>query len=492
MSEWIVRARGLPFSASTDEVTSFFAMCRIEGGKDGIKFVFLREGRPSGEAFIELESEADFNKALEKNNDHMGHRYIEVFKATRNEMTWVLERQGPAGGEVGTEGVLRCRGLPYGTSEAQVVEFFEGFEISEGGVTIPPDAMGRPGGEAYVQFASQEIATEAMGKDREKMGHRYIEIFKSSDSELRAAQNGGTKPLMPRGGMRGAGRPTPYDRGDRFMGGGYGGRQLPMKGPRGGGMGGYGMGGYDGGYGGFGSYGGGSTGPTGMGFTSTTGHSVHMRGLPFRATENDVLTFFAPLVPSAIHIHFEPSGRATGEADVEFESHADATEAMKKDKQHMEHRYVELFLQSEPEHGQTYDPSYDVYETPSGGGGGGPMPLMGKPISAPSRGGYGAGARGGAAVGNGGYPDLDASYGAFRGSRGGPRGAGAGAYGAYGAGAGGYGGAAGGYGGGYGGMSAGGGKMMGRGGRGAGASAYGGMGAVDYGADDYGGGDYGW
>merc|ERR1719334_483987 len=113
-----------------------------------------------------------------------------------------------------------------------------------------------------------------------------------------------------------------------------------MKGPRGGGMGGWG-GGYDGygGYGGGGSYGGGPPGPAGMGYTPTTGHAVHMRGLPFRASEADVMTFFSPLVPSAIHIHFEPSGRATGEADVEFESHEDAVEAMKRDKQHMQHRY---------------------------------------------------------------------------------------------------------------------------------------------------------
>ena len=82
MSQWVVRARGLPFSASADELTSFFAMCRIQGGKDGIHFVFQSNSRPSGEAFVELESEADMNKALEKNNDHMGHRYIEVFKAT--------------------------------------------------------------------------------------------------------------------------------------------------------------------------------------------------------------------------------------------------------------------------------------------------------------------------------------------------------------------------------------------------------------------------
>ena len=36
---------------------------------------------------------------------------------------------------------------------------------------------------------------------------------------------------------------------------------------------------------------------------------------------------------AGVHIHFENNGRATGEADVEFESHRDATEAMKKDKQ---------------------------------------------------------------------------------------------------------------------------------------------------------------
>ena len=57
-------------------------------------------------------------------------------------------------------------------------------------------------------------------------------------------------------------------------------------------------------------------------------------------------------VPSQIHIHYGPNGRATGEADVEFETHEDATAAMEKDKHHMQHRYVELFLQSQPAYDQ--------------------------------------------------------------------------------------------------------------------------------------------
>lgn len=36
-----------------------------------------KEGRPSGEAYIELESQEDVQAALTKDKQHMGHRYIE-------------------------------------------------------------------------------------------------------------------------------------------------------------------------------------------------------------------------------------------------------------------------------------------------------------------------------------------------------------------------------------------------------------------------------
>lgn len=36
-----------------------------------------REGRPSGEAYVEFETEEDAKKGLEKNNEHLGSRYIE-------------------------------------------------------------------------------------------------------------------------------------------------------------------------------------------------------------------------------------------------------------------------------------------------------------------------------------------------------------------------------------------------------------------------------
>lgn len=59
-----------------------------------------------------------------------------------------------------------------------------------------------------------------------------------------------------------------------------------------------------------------------------------------------LLQFFKPIVPINVRLLQDHTGRASGEADVEFASHDDAMRAMSKDKGHMQHRYIELFLNS--------------------------------------------------------------------------------------------------------------------------------------------------
>ncbi len=72
-----------------------------------------------------------------------------------------------------------------------------------------------------------------------------------------------------------------------------------MSGPAGGG--GYGGGGGGGGYGG---------GPR---------HVVRMRGLPFRATANDIAEWFSSVVdPVDICVKYNNQGKPNGEADVLF------------------------------------------------------------------------------------------------------------------------------------------------------------------------------
>ncbi|KAF3828142.1 hypothetical protein GH733_003981 [Mirounga leonina] len=211
-------------------------------------------------------------------------------------MDWVMKHNGP---NDASDGTVRLRGLPFGCSKEEIVQFFQGLEIVPNGITLTMDYQGRSTGEAFVQFASKEIAENALGKHKERIGHRYIEIFRSSRSEIKGfydpprrllGQRPGPydRPIGGRGGYYGAGRGSMYDRMRR------------------------GGDGYDGGYGGFDDYGGynnygygndgfddrmrdgrgmgghgyGGAGDASSGFHG--GHFVHMRGLPFRATENDI------------------------------------------------------------------------------------------------------------------------------------------------------------------------------------------------------------
>ena len=45
-------------------------------------------------------------------------------------------------------------------------------EIAPNGITIALDEDGKNTGDAYVEFASPEIASQAMNKHKEKIGHR--------------------------------------------------------------------------------------------------------------------------------------------------------------------------------------------------------------------------------------------------------------------------------------------------------------------------------
>jgi len=72
---------------------------------------------------------------------------------------------------------------------------------------------------------------------------------------------------------------------------------------------------------------------------------LKLRGLPYSATESDIVEFFGDyeLNEGKVHIARRPDGKATGEAYAEFPSAEVAKKAMCKDKMTIGSRYVELF-----------------------------------------------------------------------------------------------------------------------------------------------------
>jgi len=180
---FVVRLRGLPWSAREPEIRAFFS----EENVVEVQIVYLTDGRTSGEALVEFASDSSMVTAFLKNRQHIGHRYIEIFKSTPMELDTAAGRcSRPPACPPKSQFVIRMRGLPYSAMEHDVEMFF-GNEPAPATIHLIKDDLGRPSGEGFVEFLTEVDAIEAMSKHRHHMGHRYIELFRSSPEELMRA-----------------------------------------------------------------------------------------------------------------------------------------------------------------------------------------------------------------------------------------------------------------------------------------------------------------
>ncbi len=107
----VVRLRGLPWSATTRDVAEWirqppskaaasadtslledFVRRPLQILPGGIVFVYNHQGRKTGEVFVQFASPEDASRCLHKHEDRMGHRYIEVFLSSHQDMWNLLSR----------------------------------------------------------------------------------------------------------------------------------------------------------------------------------------------------------------------------------------------------------------------------------------------------------------------------------------------------------------------------------------------------------------
>ncbi|ROL50773.1 putative RNA-binding protein 19 [Anabarilius grahami] len=172
-TEFTVKLRGAPFSIKEQQVREFMMPLKpvaIRFGKNG-------DRRHSGYVYVDLQSEAEVERALRLHRDYMGGHYIEVFRAnnlknyrksvkeSKKEINFVSElRDDEEEEDVAESGRLFVRNLPYTCTEEDLKEVFIKLgPLSE--MHFPIDSLTKkPKGFAFVTYMIPENAVSALAE----------------------------------------------------------------------------------------------------------------------------------------------------------------------------------------------------------------------------------------------------------------------------------------------------------------------------------------
>lgn len=343
--EYVLHLRGLPYSSTEEAIVQWF---ESEAGVDAAtitncKVTQNEDGRHSGEGFIAFNTQGSAEAAETMNRkDFPGsRRYVEIRRSDPGRMERGVSnsgQRGPAGGQ--WDGIVKLRGLPFKSSVGDVEDFFSGLTWAQNGVFFPLNNQGESTGEAFVQFDTFTSAEMAMERNKNSVGGRYIELFKSNNTEMRKSmisyakvksennwQSGPQQsyfgPSQSWGGLQ-LGGAAPMNGGGGAMGAGMMGamasRAAPYQKPQAQVV--------------SGSH---QTAPNNSPFP----HVVGVQGVEPTMTNSQIQEFFKPSKAVAINM------LGNGHCDVAFKTHQDALDAMSKDRTRLGRQEVNLTLKSE-------------------------------------------------------------------------------------------------------------------------------------------------
>uniref|UniRef100_A0AAR2JXL9 RRM domain-containing protein n=1 Tax=Pygocentrus nattereri TaxID=42514 RepID=A0AAR2JXL9_PYGNA len=171
-TDFTIKLRGAPFNVKEQQVREFMMPLKPVA----IRFTKNEDGRSSGYVYVDLQSEAEVERALRLNRDYMGGRYIEVFRVTNfkdkrgkketlQEKKFVSDlKEDEEEEDVAESGRLFVRNLPYTCTEEELKELFTKHgPLSE--LHFPIDSLTKkPKGFAFVTFMIPENAVTALAQ----------------------------------------------------------------------------------------------------------------------------------------------------------------------------------------------------------------------------------------------------------------------------------------------------------------------------------------
>jgi multiple RNA-binding domain-containing protein 1 len=170
---YTVKMLGLPFTVKQKNIEEFFHPLKVVSAR----FTTDNQGRPSGRAYMDFESEKDLKEALKRHRDCIGHRYIELFRDDganvpggkqrskrgkgEGEKPWERSSKEAEPESIAESGRLFIRNLSFLTTEEQLAELFGKFgPLTES--TIPLDkTTGKPTGLGFITYMLPEHAVKA-------------------------------------------------------------------------------------------------------------------------------------------------------------------------------------------------------------------------------------------------------------------------------------------------------------------------------------------
>ncbi|XP_038646676.1 probable RNA-binding protein 19 isoform X3 [Scyliorhinus canicula] len=186
---YTLKLRGAPFSVKEKQVREFFVPTKPVA----IRIIRNANGNTTGYVFVDFQSEEDLVKALKRNNDYMGGRYIELFRENNaqtnkpgrkgDEQKW-LKREKKADEDeedLSDSGRLFVRNLPYTCTEEDLDKVFSKYGLlSE--IHFPIDSLTKkPKGFAFVTYMMPEHAVKAFAElDGEVFQGRMMHILPST------------------------------------------------------------------------------------------------------------------------------------------------------------------------------------------------------------------------------------------------------------------------------------------------------------------------
>eukprot|EP01080_Neovahlkampfia_damariscottae_P008958 gene8958-907_t len=179
----IVKLRGLPWQVTESDIIEFFSPLKISE----ILLVLSTQGNSTGEAFVSFNSIETAKNCFLKDNCYIGYRYIEIFPSSLEELNQSKSMMKKSI-ERSKSFVIKMRGLPFICSIEDILHFFDGIDIIEDGIHLSLNESFKPNGIAYVEFPTNETFNEALKRNKERMGKRYVELFRSTKEEMLQSQ----------------------------------------------------------------------------------------------------------------------------------------------------------------------------------------------------------------------------------------------------------------------------------------------------------------